>query len=110
MDTAIKTITVRLTQDQINHRAKRMAEAIADRARIAEEKKAAMSGYKEQIEHKDKTINQLAHEITAGEVMEDVTCIVRKNFEQGVKEFIHEGEVIATVSLSLEERQLSIAQ
>jgi hypothetical protein len=108
MQTAIRTITITLSKEEINQKARHLAEAISEKASLIEAKKAALSDYKAMIEQKEALIRTLSVEITSGSLTEDVQCIIHKDYEAGMKQFIHQGEVVASEPLSAEDRQLSM--
>jgi hypothetical protein len=105
---ATRTISRPLTQIEVVNMAKTLTNSMSDRERIVLEKKSVMDDYKAKIEEKDETIHKLSHSINSGNIDEEVTCIVRKNYADRVKEFIHEGEIIAREPMSLDDVQMDI--
>jgi hypothetical protein len=105
---ATRTITRPLTQQEMVNTAKTLVNTMRDRERIILEKKSVMDDYKAKIEEKDEALHKLSHCINTGNIEEMVTCIVRKNFADGVKEYIRDGEVVDTEPLSSNDMQMDI--
>lgn len=108
MQTTIRTITIYLSKEEINQKAHHLAEALTNKADLIEQKKTAVSEFKAMIEKKDALIRQLSVEITSGSITEDVQCIIHKDYEAGLKQYIYHGEVVESEPLAPEDRQLSI--
>lgn len=105
---ATRTITRALTQLEVFNLAKTLTNSMSDRERIVLEKKSVMDDYKAKIEEKDETIHKLSHFINSGHIDEVVTCIVRKNYADRVKEYIHEGEIVDREPMSDTDLQMGI--
>lgn len=105
---ATRTVTRPLTQTEMVTTAKTLAHTMRDRERIILEKKSVVDDFKAKIEEKDESIHQLSHSINSGTIDELVTCIVRKNYADRVKEYIRDGEIIATEPMSDNDMQMDL--
>ena len=103
---ATRTITRKLTESEMVNTAKTLAKTMSERERILIEKKSAVDEFKARIEEKEEFILQLQHSVNSGTTDEKITCIVRKNYADRVKEYIYEGEIVDTEPMSDSEMQL----
>lgn len=97
---ATRVINRALTESEIVNTARTLAKTMSERERIVLEKKSVVDDYKSKIEEKDELIHQLQHSVNTGTIDETVTCIVRKNYADRVKEYIRDGEIVDTEPLS----------
>lgn len=105
---AERTITRPLTQTEMVTISKSLANTMSERDRLILEKKSVMDDFKGKIEEKDQAIHQHAHSINSGNIDEVVTCIVRKNYADRVKEYIHEGEIVDREPMSDNDMQMDL--
>ena len=103
---ATRTITRQLTESEMVNTAKTLAKTMSERERLIMEKKAVVDDFKAKIEEKDEVIHQLQHSVNSGTTDEKITCIVRKNYADRVKEYIYEGEIVDTEPMSDSEMQM----
>lgn len=105
---ATRTIQRVMTQSEMVDTAKALSGAMNDRDRLEIEKKAVMDDFKKKIGEKTEIIFQLRQNINTGTREETVTCIVRKNFADRVKEYILDGEIVDTEPMSPSDMQMDI--
>ena len=105
---AERTISVTMTQSEMVDTAKELSGAMNDRDQLELEKKAVVDEFKTKIGEKNELIFQLRQNISTGTRQETVTCIVRKNYADRVKEYILDGEIVDTEPLSPEDMQMDI--
>lgn len=105
---ATRIITRTMTQSEMVETAKALSNTMNDRDALELQKKAVVDDFKNQIGEKTETIFKLRQNINTGTRDEEVTCIVRKNYADRVKEYIHEGEVVATEPMSDQDMQMDL--
>lgn len=105
---ATRIVTRKLTQGEMVETAKALSGAMNDRDLLELEKKSVTEDFKNKIGEKTEVIFQLRQNISTGTREESLTCIVRKNYADRVKEFIHEGEIVATEPMSDSDMQMDI--
>jgi len=102
------TIQYEFSQDELKEKSKALANAIKDKARLVDEKKAVMSSFKYKQDGIDAMINSLSSDIQSGFEMKHVTCEVNKDFDKGIKEYRYEGKLYETTMLSAADHQLRL--
>lgn len=105
---ATRTISRTMTQSEMVETAKALSSAMNDRDLLELEKKAVVDDFKNKIGEKNEIVFTLRQNISTGKRDETVTCIVRKNYADRVKEFILDGEIVDTEPLSDIDMQMDI--
>lgn len=105
---ATRTIQRVMTQSEMVETAKALSGAMNDRDLLELEKKAIIDDFKNKIGEKNELVFTLRNQISTGTRQEEVTCIVRKNYADRVKEYILDGEIVDTEPLSDSDMQMDI--
>lgn len=72
------------------------------------EKKEAASSFKAKIDSQDGHISLLSTRIAQGFEFRTESCIVKKDFKKGVKQYYYDGVLVDTVQLTPEDTQLRL--
>ncbi len=108
----IITIEHKLTDEEINERAKELAEQVIERASLLASKADAVREYNNDIKVVDKAINHLSRAIESGHEDKNVDCIIEKDFETKEIRYLDSitNEVVKVVPLSPADQQLSMQE
>jgi hypothetical protein len=96
------------TETEIAEKAKRLANAVSEKARLEDELKTMKSEHKAKIDAQDAVINQMSQHVGNGFEMKNVECQVFKDFEKGNKVYYYEGREYDTAPLTQSDRQTEL--
>lgn len=98
------------SQEELKELSGNLALTITDRARLEDEKKAAVTGMNADIESKNSTINALAEKVQNEWEMRYLDCYIEKDYKKKTVSFIRvdNGELVKERSMSPDEFQMSL--
>jgi hypothetical protein len=105
-------LPVALTNDELDQRRDCLANLVAERARVENEKKNNVAEFSKRIKEIESDLYEVAHEIRTRSENRDVVITRRKNFRLGVEEVIRDdtGEIVNSRPLRAEERQMQLGE
>ncbi len=101
-------IRYEFTEDEIRHFSTELAESCNKKRHTENEKKEAMSSFKNRLDSQESHISLLSTRISQGYEFQTHPCIVKKDFKKGTKQYLFDGKVVDTVKLTPEDNQLRL--
>lgn len=104
----LRNIRYLFTKEELEGKSRQLANACTAHDSLEQEKKTVNSDYKAKIEAQISVIKSLSNHISNGYEMKNVECEVEKDFEKGVKNYLYNGQVYDSVTLSDHDRQTEL--